>query len=305
LILALAVCAFSNPAPGAETSFAVDPLGEGVHLFRPADDSPARVNSLVVERDDGLLVVAAQPSPTAARALLAAIDARISKPVRYLVLPHPHAEAAGGASAFPESVLVIGSRGCREALEDPQYDFGAEARARATDPGVWSEPPRRPPVLVLEARSTLADDRNPVELMPFGEGHSVGDLLVRLPAHDVFYLGALIFPDGRPYGGDARIGSWSSALNQFVREAPRVMVPLRGPTLGVTALRKQRDAFAWLRGQAEYGLIERRPHEEIREQILASPELGERFVADSPFLPELIDRTIGELHAMRLKHGGG
>jgi glyoxylase-like metal-dependent hydrolase (beta-lactamase superfamily II) len=305
LAVVLVACALSTAAMGAEPPFAVDPMGAGVHMFRPTDDSPERVNSLVVERDDGLLVVTAQPSPTAARALLAAIDSRLSKPVRYLVLPHSHAEAAGGASAFPESVLVIGSRGCRDALEDPDYDFGAEARARAADPGAWHEPPRRLPVLVLEARSTLADPLNPVDLMPFGEGHSAGDLLVRVPGLDLFYLGALIFPDGRPYAGDSRIGSWSSALNQFVRQAPRVMVPLRGPTIGVAALRKQRDALAWLRGQVDNGLTERWPHEEIRERILAAPGLDERFASDSAFLTELIDRTIRESVAARLKYRGG
>jgi glyoxylase-like metal-dependent hydrolase (beta-lactamase superfamily II) len=303
----LVVCALSTTALAAQTAepFTVDTLGDGVHLYRPSDDSLHSVNSLVVERADGLLVVTAQPSPAAARKLLAAIDARLSTAVRYLVLPHSHTDAAGGASAFPDTVLVISSLACQNALADADYDFGAEARARSADSLAWGEPPRRPPVLLLEARSTLDDERNPVELLPFGNGHSPGDLLVRVPGHDVFFLGGLIFPDGRPYAGDAQISSWMSALNHFVRQAPRVMVPLRGPVIGIAELREQRNALAWLRGHVENGLTEGWAHEEIRERILAMPEIEERFATDSPFLAPFIDRAVQQALADRIKLAGG
>ena len=55
--------------------------------------------------------------------------------------------------------------------------------------------------------------------------------MVRVPEHGVFFMGGLIFPDGRPYGGDAQISSWMSALNHFVRQAPRMMY-LWKPALG-------------------------------------------------------------------------
>src|SRR6185503_15148986 len=112
-LLAILTLSAAEPRP-----FTEEKLAEGVHLFRPADPSSARSNSLVVVRQDGLLVVDAQPTPEAARELLAAARSVSSLPVRYLVLTHPHAEAAGGASAFPDSTLVIGSAGCRFAMTD-------------------------------------------------------------------------------------------------------------------------------------------------------------------------------------------
>jgi glyoxylase-like metal-dependent hydrolase (beta-lactamase superfamily II) len=307
LLAALWACVLSLSAVAAEANgpFAVDSLGDGVHLFRPSTDAADRVNSLVVERGDGLLVVGAQPSPAAARKLLAAISARFAAPVRYLVLPHSHADAAGGASAFADDVMLIGSMQCRDALADADYDFGAEARVRATEPGGWSEPPRRLPVLVLESRATLADVRNAVELLPFGGSHSPGDLLVRIPGHDVFFVGALVFPDRRPYGGDSKISAWMSALNHFVRQSPRVMVPLRGAAIGVEEIRKERDALAWLRGHVENGLTERWPQEEIRQRILDMPETAERFATDSIYFVPLIDRAIRQAAKNRLKLRGG
>jgi glyoxylase-like metal-dependent hydrolase (beta-lactamase superfamily II) len=306
IVTALALCAFASMATGAERSepFTADKVAEGVLLFRPSSDRPGRVNSLVVERDDGLLVVGAQPSPEAARELLGAIGSRFSKPVRYLVLPHSHVEGAGGATAFADSVLVVASRACREALADPQYDFGAEARVRAADPAAWTEPNRPAPVLVLDARTTLADSRNAVELLPFGHIHSAGDLVTSLPDHDVFFIGALTWPGGSPYGEDARIGSWMAALNHLVRQGPRVIVPLRGPAIGVTELVEQRDALAWLRGQVGSGLSDRLAHEEIRELILDDPATAERFATNSPFLAPFLDQAIRQAAADRTKLRG-
>lgn len=293
----------AHPEPPAE-SFVVEELAAGVLLFRPAADAPGRVNSLVVEREDGLLVVAAQPSPAAAGELLAAIRCRSTRPVSYLVLPHSHAEAGGGASAFADRVLVIGTTGCRDALARADYDFGAEVRARSTESSAWVEPERPAPVLVLESRTWLADPRNTVELLPLGRSHSRGDLLVRLPEHDVLYAGALLFPDDRPYADDARVGSWLSALNHLVRQRPRVLLPLRGPAVDIADLRGQRDALAWLRGQVDHALRERSTHDEVRDRVLRLPDIGSRFATDSPFLPGLVERVIQEAEARRKKHSG-
>src|SRR6187455_3658324 len=92
LAFALALAAASPVAAKRLGEFEIQELAKGVTLLS------GQTNSIVVERKDGLLVIDAQPSPEAGRALLAAI-AKISKqPVRYLVLTHPHADAAGGAS---------------------------------------------------------------------------------------------------------------------------------------------------------------------------------------------------------------
>jgi glyoxylase-like metal-dependent hydrolase (beta-lactamase superfamily II) len=92
----------------------------------------------VVEREDGVRVVDAQPTPAAAKELLDAFAQLTPKPVRFLVLSHPHVDDAGGATEFARDVLVIGSEGCRSAMTDAGYDFGAEARVRQGEG--WKEP---------------------------------------------------------------------------------------------------------------------------------------------------------------------
>ncbi len=303
VLLPLFAAAALSPARATD-SFRVEELAPGVQLFRPAPDADGGSNSLVVDRDDGLLVVGAQPSPALARELLAAIAKHTGKQVRYLILPHSHAEAAGGATAFPGSTLVIGSPGCLEALQDQDYEFGAEARMRASDPSSWAEPPRRLPALVPQAKTLLIDPRNGVELLPFAAGHSAGDMAVYLPGSDIFFAGAITFPDRSPYGGDADTGIWIGALNHLIGQGPRIVVPLRGPVQDVASLRIQRDSLAWLRAKIAEGLMDRLPIDEIRERVLEAEDIGERFRTDSPFLPLLVEHATQEAWDKRTRRGG-
>jgi glyoxylase-like metal-dependent hydrolase (beta-lactamase superfamily II) len=304
VVLSLLFAPLALAPARATDSFRVEELAPGVQLFRPASEAHSGSNSLVVDRDDGLLVVGAQPSPGIARKLLAAIAEHSEKQVRYLILPHSHAEAAGGATAFPESTLVIGSQGCVESLEDQQYDFGAEARVRAADPSSWTEPPRRLPALVPLAKTTLRDSRNVVELLPFSRSHSAGDMAVYLPGSDIFFAGAFVFPDRSPDGDDADIGKWVAALNHLIRQGPRIVVPLRGPVQDVASLRPQRDSLAWLRAKITEGMMDRLPIDEIRERVLEAEDIGERFDIESPFLPRLVERATQQAWDTRAKIQG-
>ncbi len=293
VLMPLFAAAALSPAKATD-SFRVEELAPGVQLFRPAPDADGGSNSLVVDRDDGLLVVGAQPSPAIARELLAAIAEHSGKQVRYLILPHSHAEAECGATAFPGSTLVIGSQGCLEALQDQDYEFGAEARMRASDPSSWTEPPRRLPDLVPLAKTLLIDARNGVELLPFTASHSAGDMAVYLPGSDIFFVGAVAFPDRSPYGRDANTGIWLEALNQLIRQGPRIVVPMRGPVQDVASLRLQRDSLAWLRAKIAEGMMDRLPIDEIRERVLQAEDIGERFGTDSPFLTLLVEHATQE-----------
>ncbi len=284
-----------------EDAFRIQKLDEGIELYLPTAGTPELTNSLVVEREDGVLVVGAQPSPEAARRLLALIDARTGKPVRYLVYPHSHADAAGGGSAFPDSVLVIGSARCHQALEDPEYDFGAEARLRSDDPSNWVEPPRRPPSLVLTSAAVLDDPRNPVEVLPASPGHSPGDLAVSLSKSDIHFVGAVLFPDRAPYGSQAQVKRWLSTLNHLLRKRPKTLIPLHGPIVDLESARAQRDALSWLQSQITEGIVDRLDGPELRERLVNTEGFDERFDPDSIFLTAFLDEAIAQAFRERDK----
>lgn len=308
-LLVLAFCwtaAQAEEPAGAPQTFRQVQLAEGVSLFRPPDDRVDLTNALVIEREDGLLVVNAQPSPGAAELFLSELRRHTKRPVRYLVLPHPHAEAAGGASAFPRDTLVIGTHGCKEALQDPTFDFAAEARPRSAKPGTWTEPPRRSPTLVLHARTRLDDPRIPVELLPLPPAHTAGDMLVQLPVENIIYGGAVVFADRNPYAAGGQIGGWLGALNNIAKTAPAAVVPLRGPALDARELRVLRDSFAWLRGRVELGFIEGLTAEELPDWVLQDPEeLGRQFDLEArpSFVMSVIDQAVEDAVQARRKRG--
>jgi cyclase len=299
LWIVLALLALSpERAAAADAPFTAETLSDGVHLFRPAE-AEGRTNALVVERRDGLLIVGAQPTASAARELIAAVSARVDGEIRYLLLPHSHAEAAGGVSAFPGSVLVIASQRFDQAVRDEQYDFDGEARRRAATSDAWQPATRPAATLLIDSRVVLADSRNKVEIIPFGGLHSSGDMLVRVGEKEVIYAGALIFPDRAPYAGpdlrDCDIARWTGQLSQLMRQRPERLVPLHGPLVGFEELRRERNALSWLQAQVDDGVADNLPFEEIRERILATETLGEHFDVDSPFLSAFVGKAIDEV----------
>jgi cyclase len=295
----------SAESTGSPTSFQLEELAEGVLLFLPNQGRPDLTNSLVVVRDDGLLVIDAQPTPQAAGAFLADLESVLGQKPRYLVLSHPHSEAAGGASAFPESTLVIATNGLSEALADPDFNFGAEQRQRSGKGARWQEPPRVQPTLVLFHRARLEDPARPVELLPLPPAHTRGDLIVQLPEQQIIYAGAVLDLARNPYAAHANVGGWLTALNNIVKNRPAIVVPLYGPASPLLEVRLQRDGFAWLRGQVDLAFVNGLKAPEITASVLEVEGLGERFdaAADPSFLRGLIDQTVAEAVEQRRKRG--
>ena len=305
LALAVSVDGAAAAEPEASHGFTVDNLSEGVFVLRPMAGRADLSNSLVVDRDDGLLVVGPQASAAGARELLGAIASHSEKPVRYLVLTSAHAEAAGGASAFPESTLVIGTVNARDSLRDPAFDFGAEVRLRADNPKRWQAPALRLPVMVVHARTELEDPVNEVELLPLAPSHTNSDMMVLLPNQNILYCGALLFTDRNPYAGHANIGGWLASLNHIAKLNPAVAIPLRGDSLDARQVRVLRDALAWVRGQIDLGFVDRIAPEQMTDWVLDSENASKYFDLDaSPsFVRTVIDRSLEETIKQRRKRG--
>jgi glyoxylase-like metal-dependent hydrolase (beta-lactamase superfamily II) len=295
----------ATPAGAAGAGFTADAVAEGVYLMRAAAGRQDLSNSLVVEQQDGLLIVDAQPTPAAARELLEAVGKISSKPVRYLVYSKPQAEAVGGASAFPESVLTIASDGCAAALEDPAYDFSLQLRLRVGNPEGWEPPARRSPTLVIAAQTTLVDAVNSVRLFPIGHAQTEGDMLVLLPDEKIVYAGSLLTLDRNPFAADANVGGWLNALNRIATLAPNLVLPARGAAVEARIVRERRDSLAWLRGQVEKSFADKVNPARMPEQILSLPDAATYFdlEAEPSFAAGLVERAIAEAIGQRRKRG--
>ncbi|NIM00795.1 MAG: MBL fold metallo-hydrolase [Acidobacteria bacterium] len=278
--IALLAAALLHPAtPAADSPFVVETLLDGVWLFRAPAHSATHTNSLAIERDRGLFVVEAQPSPQAARDLLKAIAGVSQKPVDYLLLTHAHVESTGGATAFPESTTVIASLITHEALRDETLDLAKETRARSADPDSWSAPPRVALDLIITSGTQVADGPHLIEILPLHGGHYPGSLIVRIKAADFYYVGATISGSRNPFADleHSDIGDWVSSLNSLSLLKPKTVVPLRGAAINAEQLRGFRDSLVWALGQIEDAFIEGVDADEVLTVAMDSPRLGEYF----------------------------
>ncbi|MCH7779932.1 MAG: MBL fold metallo-hydrolase [Acidobacteria bacterium] len=297
-MIGTASCAENQP-------FVVDTLLDGVWLFRAPGHPASHTNSLVIEREAGLLVVESQPSPEAARQLLRAIAAVSTKPVQYLLFTHAHAESTGGASAFPESALVIASALTHDALADETRDLSGETRLRATDPDAWTAPPRVLPDMLISSGTRLVDGKHIVELLPLAGGHYPGFVIVRIEAEGFYYVGSMVSTDRNPFADveHSSIRAWVNSLNSLSLRRPETIVPLRGEAIDADTLRWFRDSLVWVVGQVENAFIEGIDTDEVLSFAMDSPNLGEYFnlEADPSFVTTLFETARGEAVAQRRK----
>ncbi len=294
----------AEPAALPPPAYAAEHLAEGVHLLRPSKPDPWRNNSLVIEGPNGLVVVDAQPSPSSARDLLGAIRELSAKPIRYLVLTHPHAAAIGGADAFPPETVRVMSRMAYELLTSPDFDPGAEMAAR--DPEGWKAAAATPPRVdvLLGGRIEILEGSH-IELWPLPPAHTSGDLVVFLSEAKIAAVGHLLFPDRNPYGRDANLGGWVATLNRILEQQPSTFVPLEGKALDPIAVRRLRDGFAWIRGEISIAFRELVPRAELVNWLRAREHFPTHFDPDAEpfFLPQLVERGIAEEIVARRKRG--
>ena len=104
------------------SSFVVEPLADGVYLFKGPRGYLGNVlhyDALIVDLGESVLVVEAPLATPYTRALLGAIENTIpGKPVRYLVSTHFHYDHAGGARPMMAAgATIITTRGNRGYFE--------------------------------------------------------------------------------------------------------------------------------------------------------------------------------------------
>ena len=107
LIVALHVA--SGAASAQVSPFELMKLADGVHaaIFTPLPGANVDGTAVIVINDADVLVVDTQNSPSAARAVIAAIRTLTDKPVRYVVNTHWHGDHHFGNQVYEE--LSLGS----------------------------------------------------------------------------------------------------------------------------------------------------------------------------------------------------
>ena len=171
----------------------VDSIGGGVHYVKDG-----WYYQLVVEHDDGLIVVDAPPSNGQyflGGNILEAMGSISPKPITHVIYSHHHRDHIGAASVFASDVTIIAQEEC------------AALVASADDP-------QRPPATeTFKDSYTLSVGGQTLQLDYHGDIHCNGNIFIYHPAEKVLMNIDVIFPGWVPFSSLAM----ASDLRGFMR----------------------------------------------------------------------------------------
>ncbi len=317
-------CAYGSSKEDA----ALTKLADDVFVQIVSPDGDAVSNSGIVILDNSVLVFDTHFTPEAGQALLAAIRPITSKPVRYVVNSHSHADHTHGNQVFPDAE-VIGSTNARRdvlqvdlpslnrtvgitqtQLEKLRQEAGKETdtvqlqrvrgqiKSREDYLQTMSRLKITAPSITLDDSLTIKDSKHEVRIMFLGAGHTEGDIVLMLPAAKIAFVGDLFFNGAIPNVQDASILQWMKTLRDVLKLNADSFVPGHG------AVGSRKDVEAFLRYFEELkslvqpGVDQGNSMEQVTREIqLPAKYSSYRFLN---FFPSNVQKMYAELKALQI-----
>ena len=222
-------------------------VAHGVHQRR---GGPFDLSVVVVEGDDGLLVVDSGADPVEGAEILADVTARFARPVVALVNTHAHFDHTFGNQVFgPGSATDAAIHGHAaiarhfERYEGPRVASWREDHALEPDRR-WEDLRLVPPTHPIATATTLDLGGRLVVLRPQSPAHTDTDLVLLLPEERVWVVGDLIEESGPPmYGSGCYPLDWPGVLDALgdELEAGDLVVPGHGSVVRREFVARQAD----------------------------------------------------------------
>lgn len=267
-------------------------------VITPARDFPNpenrgwNSNSAFVVTGAGVLVVDTGSSEAIGRALAEVIRGVTDQPVRWIVNTHGHGDHwLGNAALAGPDTEVIASGKVRK-RQQTELEYWVDLFNRMTE-GAIGKVRGRVADTVVEGRTRRRFGGVEVELLPSGDSHSPGDLVVWLPAAKVLITGDVVYSDRMPSVFESRLPRWIEFLAELEALAPAQVVPGHGRVAGVAALRRQRALFESLWSLVSAGYEDGQSDFEILPRVKAA--LAEYRPAYPGFDAE-IGRTVSHVY---------
>ncbi len=237
-------------------------IAEDVYACLQPDRGLGWSNSGLVNRGGGLVVDTFWDLPRTRR--LIETYARVCpKPARRVVNTHHNGDHCWGNQLF-EGAEIIGHRLCAAAFgkERPEAmqalrdsggfgDPALAAFAKALAQFDFSGIELTPPGTVFDDHMTLDLDGITAHLQYVGPAHTIGDVIVHLPAEGVVFAGDIVFRLCTPVGWEGTFAKWTEALDRILALEPEVIVPGHGPLCGVEGPREMKAYLVYVHAESK------------------------------------------------------
>jgi cyclase len=226
------------------TTHSLEQVAEGVYLAAGNGALYTMSNSLIIERDEDVVIVDSHITPAAGRALQDSIRVLTNKPITTIIQSHYHYDHTNGTPAFGPDIEIIGHEATYQKLtSDPANEFtfldslarfentvsrlqqeladasnAQERKELQTQLDFWNthieaqeEIEFLPPTRTLRDTMTLHRGGREIQLHFFGRAHTGGDLVIYLPKEKIVFTGDMY--SGRVgYTGDGYVSEWADTL---------------------------------------------------------------------------------------------
>lgn len=227
-------------------------------------------NAGFVVTKEGVVVFDALGTVPLARKMLGIIRKITSRPIRYVIVSHYHADHFYGLQVFKEAGAQIWAH--RNAEGATRTEAALERFAqRRQDLFPWVDEHTRfiEPDVYLEGDTDFRLGGLHFAIRHVGPAHSAEDLALFVKEDGVLYAGDLVFKGRVPFVGDADSRAWLASLDKLTALRPRVLVPGHGAASRNPAqdLALTRDYLTYLRSEIGKAVAELEPFEEAYARI--------------------------------------
>lgn len=239
--------------------------------------------------EDGLLLIDAQDEPAVPR-LIARIAQISSKPARYVINTHWHADHIGGNATFAkQGAIIVAHENTRKRLMTEQPNPLGRATQRAFPAAFW-------PTVTFKDSISLHVNGDDVEVLHFPNGHTDADAVMLFRKANVLFA-ADLFNNTNYTRVDLRGGSLDGMIAAYDKLLPMLdnnvkVVPGRGPVGTKGDLIEYREVIVKLRDRIAQIIKDGRT---LDQAIAAKPtkDFDARW-ANGPIRP---DQLVEEIYA--------
>jgi cyclase len=201
-------------------------------------------NSGIVIGDKGVAVVDTLISAKEAKRFIADIRAVTDKPILYAINTHEHLDHSFGNSEFKAlGATIIAQSEAAATMHKHAENTLKNAASFGLTPEDMAGTEIAYPTVTFKDRQELDLGGVKVVLIHPHPSHTIGSIMVHIPADKVVFSGDILFTNFHPYMGDGDIVQWRMALDDLAELGPEKIIPGHGP---LSTVRDLADMKAYL-----------------------------------------------------------